>query len=77
MGHDKLTNVYKTNFALRHHYHWNLSELESMMPWERYVYIDLLDQYMKEQEELRQLHEREQKARMATIERQQKSKMRR
>ena len=51
MGHDKLENVFKTNFSLMQHHHWSISELESMMPWERYVYIDLLQMFLKEEEQ--------------------------
>jgi hypothetical protein len=34
-----------------HHHHYNLSDLENMMPWERYVYLDLLSGYQKKREE--------------------------
>jgi len=43
-------NYYKTNFALMHHYKYSLSELESMMVWEREIYIMLLIQYIEEEE---------------------------
>ena len=33
------------------HHNWSLTELDNMMPWEREVYIGLLHQYLKEQEE--------------------------
>jgi hypothetical protein len=62
MGHDSLGNIFKTNFALMQHHHWHLSHLETLMPWERYVYIDLLDAYLKEQEKLNKLREQEQRA---------------
>lgn len=51
MGHDKLENVFKTNFSLMQHHHWSISELEAMIPWERYVYIDLLQMFLKEEEQ--------------------------
>lgn len=51
LGHDKLENYYKTNFALMQHHKYSLSDLESMMPWERYIYIDLLKEFIKEQEQ--------------------------
>ena len=31
------------------HHHYSLHELENMMPWEREIYIILLDQYIKEE----------------------------
>ena len=53
MGHDKLGNVFNTNFSLMQHHKWSLTELEAMMPWERYVYIDLLQAYIREEERKR------------------------
>lgn len=51
LGHDNLMNYYKTNFALMQHHKYSLTELESMIPWERFIYIDLLKAYLKEQEQ--------------------------
>ena len=51
LGHDNLMNFYKTNFALMQHHKYSLSDLEAMIPWERYLYVDLLKAYIKEQEE--------------------------
>lgn len=51
MGHDKLLNYFHTNFGLVQHHKWNLSEIENMIPWERYVYIDLLQAFLKAQEQ--------------------------
>ena len=72
MGHDRLGNVFKTNFSLMQHHHWSLTELEQLMPWERYIYLDMLKQLLDEQEKLRKQHEQEQKARMSQLERQAK-----
>lgn len=49
--HDNLGNYYRTNFALMHHYHYSLTELENMIPWEREIYLSLLTQYIKEENE--------------------------
>lgn len=51
LGYDNLGNHYKTNFALMQHHKYSLAELENMIPWERYLYIDLLKAHIKEQEE--------------------------
>lgn len=51
LGHDRLMNHYKTNFALMQHHKYSLAELENMIPWERFIYIDLLKEYIKEQDE--------------------------
>lgn len=53
LGHDRLLNHYKTNFALMQHHKYSLSEIENMLPWERYLYIDLLKEHIKRQEEQR------------------------
>lgn len=69
MGHDNLANHYKTNFGLMQHHKWSLSEMESMMPWERYIYIDLLQDYLREQEQQMKDREAEMKAQMSTANR--------
>lgn len=51
LGHDKLQNYYKTNFALMQHHKYSLTEIESMIPWERFIYINLLQGYLKEEEQ--------------------------
>lgn len=35
------------------HHHYSLTELEMMMPWEREIYITLLLEYIKEENERR------------------------
>lgn len=72
MGHDKLANYYKTNFGLMEHHHWVLSEVENMIPWERYIYIDLLKDYLKAEEERIKLLEQERKSQIAQMQRQAK-----
>jgi len=46
---ESLVNHYKTNFALLQHHKYSLTELDNMIPWEREVYISLLSQYIKEE----------------------------
>ena len=33
------------------HHNYSLTELDNMIPWEREIYIGLLMQYLKEEEE--------------------------
>lgn len=40
-----------TNFALIQHHKYSLTELESMMPWERDIYVAMLTQYIEEENE--------------------------
>lgn len=69
LGHDKLGNVFKTNFSLMQHHHWSISELENMIPWERYIYIDLLEAFLIEQEKLAKQREQEMKAQIRQAQR--------
>jgi hypothetical protein len=49
MAHENLENFYKTNFALMQHHKYSLTELENMIPWEREIYVSLLQQYIEEE----------------------------
>ena len=51
MAHTDLASYYKINFALMQHHKYSLSELENMMPWEREIYVNLLMQYIDEENE--------------------------
>ena len=33
------------------HHNYSLADLESMLPWEREIYVDMLIQYIKEENE--------------------------
>ena len=46
-----LENYYKLNFALMQYHKYSLTEIENMMPWERDVYVVLLQNHIKEEEE--------------------------
>jgi len=35
------------------HHNYSLSDIENMMPWEREIYVDMLVNYIKEQNEKR------------------------
>ena len=62
MGHDKLVNHYKTQFGLVQHHKWSFSDLEEMMPWERYIYVELLQQWLRDEEKRIKDEEQEMKA---------------
>ena len=51
LSHDSLMNHYQTNFALMQHHKYSLSELELMLPWEREIYVALLVDHVKEENE--------------------------
>lgn len=37
------------NFTLMHDYHYSLTELDGMIPWERQIYVDLIINKIKEE----------------------------
>ena len=49
MAHEDLASYFKLNFALMQHHKYSLTELENMMPWEREIYVSLLQQYVEEE----------------------------
>jgi len=49
MAHNDLASYYKINFPLMQHHKYSLTELENMIPWEREVYLTLLQQYIEEE----------------------------
>ena len=51
-----------TNFAMMQHHKYSLTELDNMIPWEREVYVQLLIQHLKEEEERNKRQEAEMKA---------------
>jgi hypothetical protein len=49
MAHTNLESYYKTNFALVQYHKYSLTEIENMIPWEREVYVTLLQQHIEEE----------------------------
>ena len=49
MSHIGLESYFKLNFALIQHHKYSLTEIENMMPWERDIYVGLLNQYIEEE----------------------------
>jgi len=49
MAHTNLESYYKVNFALMQHHKYSLTELENMIPWEREVYLTLLEHHVEEE----------------------------
>ena len=49
MSHIDLESYFKLNFALMQHHKYSLTEIENMMPWERDIYLSLLNQYIEEE----------------------------
>mgnify|MGYP001412035673 FL=1 len=49
MAHIDLESYFKLNFALMQHHKYSLTEIENMMPWERDIYVGLLNQHIEEE----------------------------
>jgi|TARA_B100000035_G_scaffold218334_1_gene187253 hypothetical protein len=49
MSHEDLASYYQINFALMQHHKYSLTELENMIPWEREIYLALLQHYIEEE----------------------------
>jgi len=49
MAHTNLESYFKINFALVQHHKYSLTEIENMIPWEKEVYVTLLQQYLEEE----------------------------
>ena len=54
---ENLEAYYRINFSLMQYHKYSLTELENMIPWERDIYISLLQQYIEEQNLKRQQEE--------------------
>ena len=51
MAHMNLESYFRLNFALMQYHKYSLTEIENIMPWERDVYVSLLQNHIKEEEE--------------------------
>jgi len=49
MAHTNLESYYKINFSLMQHHKYSLSDIENMIPWEREIYVSLLQQHIEEE----------------------------
>jgi hypothetical protein len=49
MAHTSLESYFKINFALMQHHKYSLTEIENMIPWEKDIYVTLLEQYIEEE----------------------------
>ena len=41
---------HKTNFDLMQHHKYSLNEIDTMIPWEKEVYVNMLIDFIKEEE---------------------------
>ena len=60
LSHNSLENYFRTNFAMMQHHKYSLSEIENLMPWEREIYLSLLQQFIRDENERIKNQNREQ-----------------
>ena len=44
-----LENYFRLNFAMMQYHKYSLTEIENMMPWERDIYVGLLQSHLEEE----------------------------
>lgn len=49
MAHMSLESYFKLNFALLQYHKYSLWEVENLIPWERDIYVALLQQHIEEE----------------------------
>ena len=49
MAHNNLENYFRLNFAMMQYHKYSLTEIENMMPWERDIYVGLLESHLEEE----------------------------
>jgi hypothetical protein len=49
MSYISLEDHLRIIFALRQFHHWQISEIENMIPWEREIYLQFLSDHIEEQ----------------------------
>ena len=51
LNHEDLETYYRINFALIQYHKYSLTEIENMIPWEREIYLSLLENHIQEEEQ--------------------------
>lgn len=51
LSHNSLKELILTNFAMMQYHGYSWTELESMVPWERNIYIGLLEKVIKDEQD--------------------------
>jgi len=49
MAHMDLENYFRLNFAMMQYHKYSLTDIENMMPWERDIYVGLLQSHLEEE----------------------------
>lgn len=49
MSHMNLRSYFELNFSLMQYHKYSLTEIENMMPWERDIYVAMLENHLEEE----------------------------
>ena len=49
MAHNNLENYFRLNFAMMQYHKYSLTEIENMIPWERDIYVGLLQSHLEDE----------------------------
>ena len=49
MAHNNMENYFRLNFAMMQYHKYSLTEIENMIPWERDIYVGLLQAHLEEE----------------------------
>ena len=49
MAHNNLENYFRLNFDMMQYHKYSLTEIENMIPWERDIYVGLLQAHLEEE----------------------------
>lgn len=52
MGYDSLSNYYKSTFSLMQFHKWDITYIEGLMPWEKFLYLDMLQKYVQHENDV-------------------------
>ena len=64
LSHNTLANYYSTVFALVQHHKYSISEIENLIPYERDIYISMLQEHLKKEKERQEQRAAQQRASM-------------
>ena len=49
--HKSLYDYYRVSFILTQHHGWSLSDMDSLVPFELEIFVNMLEQHLEEQQE--------------------------
>lgn len=59
-SHNNLANYYQLTFQLMQHHKYSLTEIESLIPFERDIYVEMLISHIEEENRKNEEHQKRQ-----------------